>query len=396
MSIIKKVLSVLPSLNREGGKREGIALQDVIGEIFPGSREAACMRHRLQAPSVPVSVTTRGNTHVGHLMVCDAAHVCPVCHGRKLAKERRIVSRIVQDHYEAGGILVDTALTVPHHIDESLSSSLERLEGGWKQLRGKRVWKELAGALGIVGFIRRLEITLGKSGWHPHYHVSFLCNPAHAAGVKGHSWKAALDDAFSIVWGSWRQAGKDAGIAVVEQALAAVAIIGHVDAQKAVSYNLKNMGYSLKPDSLTPMDLLRVVAQIDDSVISCSAKRLFVEYARATKGKHILSYGGTAKAARRRAVEYAGAECAEVVQERLGEVAPEAWRAIAKAGLRGTLATVKSRRELVAVMLRAALCTGHRRIPYGWMRLCWETKTVIRSSCPGHLPSHLVEPIPRQ
>ncbi|MFL9948921.1 protein rep [Paraburkholderia agricolaris] len=385
MSNIKQVLSILPFLNREGGKRESLALQDVMGEIFPGSREAACMRHRLQAPSVPVGVTERGNTHVGHLMVCDAAHICPVCHGRKLAKDQRIVSRIVHDHYQAGGILVDTGLTVPHHIHEPLSSVRKRLEAVWKRLLSKRIWKELTRTLGIVGFIRRLEITLGPNGWHPHYHVSFLCNPAHATDIKGHSWKTALDDAFSIVWGSWRQAGEDAGIAVAEQAQAAVAIIGHLDAQKAVSYNLKNMGYCRKPESLTPIDLLRVVAQINDAATVYYAKKLFTEYAKATKGKHILSYGGTARAARRVAVEQAEEDCAELVQERLGYVSPEAWRAIVKTGLRPVFTTtVKSRRELVAIVLRAALGTGHGNIPVGWMRLCFEaeTKTVISIKAP--------------
>ncbi len=315
-------------------------------------------------------------------MVCDAGHTCPVCHARKMAKERRIVSRIVQDHYQSGGILVDSVLTVPHLVCEPLSDVLERLDSVWECLRSRPIWKELARKLGVVGCVRRFEMTLGAHGWHPHFHVSFLCDVAHAEEIKGHSWRAALDDAFSIVSGHWRQAGKEAGIAICEEAQAAVAIIGHVDAQRAVSYNTKNMGYCRKVESLTPMDLLRVAAQIDDAAIVRTAKRLFAEYARATKGKHILSYTGTARTARRGAVAQAEADGAEVVQEKLGIVSPDAWRAIVKNGLREVLAVVKSRRELVAVVLRAALDTGCGRIPLGWMQLCFETKTVVRSSCP--------------
>ncbi|MBR8283915.1 hypothetical protein [Burkholderia vietnamiensis] len=377
MSNIEQLLSTIPFLNREGSKRESIALQNVVREILPDSRVAACLRHRLGGSAVSVSTTDHGNTRLGGLMVCDAGHICPVCHGRKMAREQRIVSRIVHDHYQAGGILIDSVLTAPHHAGEPLSCGLDRQDAIWKKFRTSPIWNELTRNLGVIGCIRRREVTLGAHGWHPHFHVSFLCDPARAAGVKGQSWRTALEDAFAIVSGAWRQAAAEVGVTVCEEAQAAVAIIGHVDAQKALSYNMKNMGYCRKANSLTPMDLLRVAAQINDVAVVHTAKRLFAEYAAAIKGRHILSLTGSAKAARNAAVEAADVACAEVMEEQLGTVSPGAWSAIVKAGLRETLATVKSRRELVAVVLRAALGAGHGRIPFQWMRLSFETKTVI-------------------
>ncbi|MCG7399684.1 protein rep [Caballeronia zhejiangensis] len=382
MSNLKQVLSTIPFLSRDCGKRESMALQNVVRELLPDSRVAACLRHRLGGSAVAVSTTNRGNIRLGGVMVCDAGHICPVCHARKMARERKIVSSIVHDHYQAGGMLVDAALTVPHRDGEPLSCVLNRLDTVWKKLCTKRIWKELAQHLGVIGCVRRLEVTLGAHGWHPHFHVSFLCDAAHAADVKGLSWRTALDDAFAIVSGSWRQAGAEAGVAVCEEAQSAVAIIGHVDAQKAVDYNTKNMGYCRKADSLTPMDLLRVVAQVEDAAVVRTAKRLFAEYAACIKRRHALSFTGSAKAVHKAAVEKADAGCAEVAEEKLGIVAPWAWSAIVKAGLRETLAVVKSRRELVAVVLRAALATGHGRIPFDWMRLCFETKTVISIKAP--------------
>lgn len=382
MSNIEQVLSAIPFLNREGSKRENVALQNVVREILPDCRVAACLRHRLPGSAVSISTTDHGNTRLGGVMVCDAGHICPVCHGRKMAREQRIVSCIVHDHYQAGGVLVDAVLTVPHRPSETLSCVLDRLNAIWKRLCTKRIGKELARNLGITGCVRRLEVTLGAQGWHPHFHVSFLCDPAHAVGVKGQSWRAALEDAFAIVSGAWRQAAAEVGVTVCQEAQAAVAIIGHVDAQKALSYNMKNMGYCRKANSLTPMDLLRVAAQINDVAVVHTAKRLFAEYAAAIKGRHILSFTGSAKAARSAAVEAADAAGAEAVEEQLGTVSPGAWSAIVKAGLREALAAVKSRRELVAVVLRAALGAGHGRIPFGWMRLTFETKTVISVKSP--------------
>lgn len=382
MSHIKQVLSTIPFLERDGGNYESRELQNIVREILPDSRVGACLRHRLGGSSVVVSTTSRGTTRLSGLMVCDAGHICPVCHARKMAKEQQIVSHLVREHYLAGGILVDAALTVPHHINEPFATVLERLESTWKSLRSSPIWKRLMRELGIVGCVRRLEVMLGNHGWHPHLHVSFLCKLDLAQEIKGHSWRIALDDAFCIVSSHWRQAGKKVGIAINEEAQAAVAIIGHVDAQRAVAYNTKNMGYCKKPNSLTPTDLLRIVAQANDSAIVHAAKRLFAEYASAIKGKHTLTYVGSAKASRRAAINAAEAACAEVVEETLGTISPDAWRAIIKAGLREALTMVKSRQEVVAIMLRTALYSGHRRIPLGWMRLAFTpctTKTVIRS-----------------
>lgn len=381
MSHIKQVLSTIPSLHRDGGKYESLQLQNIVREILPNSRVAACFRHRLGDSSVVVSTTNRGTTRLGGLMVCDAGHICPVCHARKMTKERQAISHLVHDHYLTGGVIVDAVLTIPHWLHETLLTSLYRLNSTWKCFRTSPIWMSLARELGIVGCVRRLEVTLGHNGWHPHLHVSFFCKLDLAQELKGHSWRAALNDAFRIVFAHWRQAGKKNGITISEDAQAAVAVIGHVDAQRAVTYNTKNMGHCKKPNSMTPMDLLRVIAQSNDCAIVHAAKCLFTEYATAIKGKHTLTYIGSAKTSKSAAVEAAEAACAEVVEERLVTVSPEAWRSIVNAGLRESLAVVMSRREVVAIILRAALGAGHGRIPLGWMRLMFsgETKTVIRS-----------------
>ncbi|MDN2716860.1 protein rep [Janthinobacterium sp. SUN120] len=392
MSHIKQVLSIIPSLRREGSKFESAELQNIVREILPDSRVAACLRHRLSNSSVTVSTTERGNTRLGGLMVCDSSHICPVCHSRKMAKEQQIVSRIVHDHYQAGGILLAAALTAPHQVYEPLSENLDQMESIWKCFRSPAIWKRFADKLGIVGCVRRLEVTLGANGWHPHLHVMFLCKSEQAKEITGHSWRTALDDAFHIVSTHWRQAGGKAGIIINENAQAAVAIIEHIDAQRTVNYNTKNMGCCKKPNSLTPIDLLRVVAQSDNGSVTYAAKQLFKEYATAVKGKHTLTYSGSAKLSRNDAVKSADAASTDVVEDKLGTISPDAWSAIIRAGLRGYLAVVKSRRELVAIVLRAALRSGHRHIPLRWMRLAFtaKTKTVIRSSAISPAPDTMV------
>lgn len=380
MSIFKNLVFVIPSLSRDGSKRERIDLQNAVRETLPKHRASTCLRHRLGgSSSVTVSTTDKG-TRLGGLMVCGAGHICPVCHHRKMVQEQKVVSQLVHNHYQEGGILVDAVLTLSHRANESLECVLSRLEVAWKNLRSSRHWRPFSRELGIVGAIRRLEVTVGAHGWHPHFHVSFLCDPGAAEEIQGRSWHAALNDAFSIVSGYWTTAAKEAGNSVSHYAQTAVAIIGNVDAQKAVAYNMKNMGYGEKENSLTPVDLLRVVAQVDSAATVRAAKRLFAEYAEAIKGKHILTFIGVAKEARVAALKAAEAVCAETKIEQLGKLSGDAWRAIVKTGLRGVVASVKNRRELVAAMLLAARLNGEIRIPIGWMKLAFETKSVKGSS----------------
>jgi hypothetical protein len=376
MSYLTAVLASASLVKREWNKNERLALQSAVHEVLPKHRASACLRNRLGSSQVTVSKTKEGGTRLGGLMVCDAFHVCPVCHHRKMAQEQATVSRIVGDHYEDGGNMVDAVLTVPHSAGESLVQVIERLESVWKELRGKSAWNPLTRELGIVGCIRRLETTITANGWHPHYHVSFLCDLAQASEVGGRNWLNAVDDAYATVSAAWSDAAKKAGIRVSLHAQAAVTIVGAVDAARAVMYTMKNMGYGDKENSLTPFDLLRIIAQMPGSVAAHAATRLFAEYADAIKGKHSVSYIGTARSAR--AIPDAKDKtAADEGVERLGTVSGEAWTAVVKSGMREVVAQVSTRDELATAIACAASLAGHDCIPPGWLILAPAIKSVI-------------------
>lgn len=314
-------------------------------------------------------------------MVCNASHICPVCHHNKAAKDRTTISEIVAQHYDEGGFMVDVVLTVPHTSSEGLGVVLERLESVWKCLRSKPIWRELSEALGMVGCIRKLEVSLTKNGWHPHYHVSFLCDWRNVQGIHGYTRHAALMDVHSVVAGLWSDAGKRAGIKVCMYAQAAVAIVAAVDAAKAIRYNAKNMGYGDgKKDSLTPMDLLRIIDQIEDPAAVNAAKSLFAEYATAVKGRHVVSPLGAARASKASIAADKSAEPPKREDsERLGTISIECWNAVIKARLREMVAQVATREDLTALILRAAIGAGFTHIPASWLTLSLTAnKTVIK------------------
>ena len=297
--------------------------------------------------------------------------------------DKATLAEIVSKHYAAGGFMIDAVLTVPHSASESLAVVQNRLESVWKSMRSKSISRVLEEELGIVGSIRRLEVTLTANGWHPHYHVSFLCDWQKAKGIKGYTRDGALADAHALVAGQWSEAGKREGIKVCLFAQAAVAIVAAVDAAKAITYNAKNMGYETNTsDSLTPMDLLRIINQVNDPSAMYAAKRLFCEYAEVIKGKHTLSYLGTARTAKNEVnlseTRHSSSHDQEE-HERLGVISPDGWSAVIKAQLREVVAQVSNREELATNILQAAVFFGHASIPSGWLTLAPEPeiKTVI-------------------
>ena len=364
-----------PLLKREWSKSERLALQNAVRIALPTHRASACLRHRLGTSPVTVTATADGKTRLGGLMICDAHHICPVCHHNKMAKDKGTVAEVVAAHYAKGGFMVDAVLTVPHYFGEPLVVVLERLNNTWSALRSKSIWKALSNDLGIVGCIRRLEVTFSANGWHPHFHVSFLCDWAAAKEIKGRNRRSVLEDAYALVAGRWSEAGTKAGVKVSMAAQSAVALIAAVDAAKAVAYNTKNMGFKEKQDSLTPMDLLRIIAQVSDPAAITAAKRHFVEYATDIKGKHVLSFYGTARAAKAAIEDVITTPSTPV--ERLGAISPDAWRAVVLSQQREAVAQVKEREALTAAILLAARHAGYATVPPGWLTLAGETKTVV-------------------
>lgn len=298
-----------------------------------------------------------------------------------MAHDRARVQQLVAEHYEGGGFTVDCVLTVPHDRFDSLEDTLGLLERTWAALRSKLVWRRLADDLGIAGVVRRLEVTVSANGWHPHFHVSLLCDWGLAREVKGRNRHAVLCDVHALVAAAWVDAGRKVGCKASMHAQSAVAFVSAADGIRAVEYNTKNLGYTAKSGSLTVMDLLRIVDQSDDTDAVREAKLLFRQYAAAIKGKHMLTFAGAARV-RAPGPEAGDVDAGKTPDDRLGVIAPAAWSAILGAGLREALAQVKTRGELQLLVLLAALSTGHGCIPGGWLRLA-EAKSVmvIKGGC---------------
>ena len=62
-------------------------------------------------------------------------------------------------------------LTFPHYLGDNLKALLSRLELALSRFFGARKAKAIFGQMGKIGHIKALEVTHGRNGWHPHFHL---------------------------------------------------------------------------------------------------------------------------------------------------------------------------------------------------------------------------------
>jgi hypothetical protein len=149
---------------------------------------------RYLVPDGRLTLAKRGrNAVLKHLYRCKRLD-CPVCGPGAAEREAANIGLAVTAHYADGGSVAFVTLTLRHVMRSSLLSLLSGLGGSWdacRQNKGPRgLWEAHT-----VGYIRKLEVTFGVNGWHPHLHLLVFLRP----GV-GASELEELCEAVFLAW----------------------------------------------------------------------------------------------------------------------------------------------------------------------------------------------------
>jgi hypothetical protein len=131
--------------------------------------------------------------HFSDLVYCGKT-ICPLC-GPKIAAERAAdIALALSQHYAAGGRVAFVTLTMPHTRAQRLSELLEGLTSSWAAIRQNKTPRRLLAAH-AAGWIKRLEVTHGAHGWHPHLHLLVFLVP----GVDVDQ----VDELAAAMYGAW-------------------------------------------------------------------------------------------------------------------------------------------------------------------------------------------------
>lgn len=181
----------------EAGKRRR-RLRRYLWRISPSARWGKCGR-------IPVSKTSRVLVRaaervawLANVFICGAIHTCPVCGPRLRSGRADEISVYAGRWLDDGHGLTMVTLTLAHHAGMRLKAVWAAVSDGGRFIRSGRPWQRFQAAIGYVGAIRALEVTVGWNGWHPHIHLlMFTEKPLGARGL------VLTAEYFRQRWGSW-------------------------------------------------------------------------------------------------------------------------------------------------------------------------------------------------
>ncbi len=277
----------------EARARRFYRLEIARGLLGTGHRVNVC--HRVPAKGVDAVEVWRKlpdgdcqcGAHYKGVMVCGAVWLCAVC-GSKISERRRaeLETAIALWKAEGGEVLLVT-YTFSHGRHDVLGETLDKLARARRRMKQGKVYDAIRQDFGMIGTVQAFEITHGPAhGWHPHIHeLAFLRSGADRVDLRQRLYE------------KWRRACVRSGLGEPswEHGLD---VRGGEEAARYVS-----KGWGLEQEmtkghikdgrgkNRSPGQLLECSADpLADPAHRAEARRLWLDYAAAMKGKQQLRW----------------------------------------------------------------------------------------------------------
>lgn len=271
-------------LARVASRRRRYDLREAAAAALPDYSVARCGRFTIGGQAT-LFEDAEGRASWGGVETCHSVWHCPVCSSKIAAHRQREITDHLQAHAATGGAFYMVTLTAPHGQFDLAADTLDLVRLTWSKVIAGAPWKRARERLGIVGFIRSLEVTHGRrNGWHPHLHVVLaMAEP--------------LPDDVVRDFGEWLFARWSDRIYKMNQGICSYA--GYrfqdvTDPEKAAEYIAKEI--ALAPSKLARGDGSYVPGRTPFQILSDAAKgnfedrALFRQYGEAFHGKRHISW----------------------------------------------------------------------------------------------------------
>jgi len=127
------------------------------------------------------------------LQTCGLVWQCPACAARISETRRRQLNDGLVWAKAQGHRIAMITLTARHGADDDLESLLRGMKDAKRRLHQHRAWKSIK--RDVVAVLTATEVTHGRNGWHPHFHMIVIVKTkaAYAALSRlGDPWRGAL------------------------------------------------------------------------------------------------------------------------------------------------------------------------------------------------------------
>lgn len=318
---------------QQSARADRYAMQSVVKEILPNERVTICLRNMVRKSVEVHKHRKTEKAFYSGLMICGSVWLCPVCAAKISERRKKELTRATSAHKASGGQMAMLTLTVSHKSSDMLQELLTAFNDAVEKMFKKKEFTQIRQEMGIIGRVKVLEVTHGVNGWHPHAHiVLFYEHEVDISVISRRMYKL------------WSSACAKYELKTSQRHGLSLQGADHVQA-----YLTKQGSWSIEQEmtkshikkgragSMTPFDLLRDVLESDDEV----AKQLFIEYAKAFKGKRQLHWSRGLKAhfdVEEKTDEQLSKEQTEHADV-LGSLDAGTWRNLYRNGLRAQLLT---------------------------------------------------------
>lgn len=200
----------------------------------------------------PAPGKKRGRVSIRGLASCGRWYTCPFCGAHLATRRRTEIEQGIAAAVEQGLVVALLTLTVRHSKRDALRPLLDGLGDGWKAVGQDKAVRRLRREIGWVGYIRVLELTIGPSGWHPHYHFLVFFDP-EAATVPwedGEVDPAVLEGLGKATLRSWKAGVKRAKLRAPNRRAYDLKVLADPRAEVPAYMTKSILGRSLSPESV--------------------------------------------------------------------------------------------------------------------------------------------------
>jgi hypothetical protein len=157
-------------------RKEKYLLQETARKLLPEHRINSCFwaLARGEKDVAVVYSPAAGRANYRRLAVCGSVWACPICSSRITSQRAEEIRSALAELNNQGGGAAFATFTVAHSHEDALPKVLNGFLGALHNLTSWRGYKELRAEYGIIGYIRVLEVTYGRNGWHVHAHLLYL------------------------------------------------------------------------------------------------------------------------------------------------------------------------------------------------------------------------------
>ncbi len=111
------------------------------------------------------------------LSTCGSVWADPVCNAKIMARRALEIGAAVEMWQSMGGRVGFVTLTMRHRRGQRLATLWDGLSKAWNRVTAGKAWLSDKERHGVAGWLRVVEVTHGKNGWHVHIHALVFFAP---------------------------------------------------------------------------------------------------------------------------------------------------------------------------------------------------------------------------